>query len=91
VSNELLLNGYRVAVSGEEKNGNCYRWQLHGIEVVLNDTELFTIKWLHFCELHTNFEVILKVGVVVHAYNPNYFRGRDQEDHGSRPAWSISL
>jgi hypothetical protein len=25
--------------------------------------------------------------LVAHAYNPNYSRGRDQEDHGLKPAW----
>jgi hypothetical protein len=24
---------------------------------------------------------------VAHAYNPSYSGGRDQEDHGSKPAW----
>jgi hypothetical protein len=25
--------------------------------------------------------------LVAYAYNPSYSRGRDQEDHGLRPAW----
>jgi hypothetical protein len=25
------------------------------------------------------------------AYNPSYSGGRDQEDHGSKPAWANSL
>jgi hypothetical protein len=25
---------------------------------------------------------------VAHAYNPSYSGGRDQEDHGSKPAWA---
>jgi hypothetical protein len=24
---------------------------------------------------------------MAHAYNPSYSGGRDQEDHGSKPAW----
>jgi hypothetical protein len=27
---------------------------------------------------------------VAHACNPNYSGGRDQEDHGSKPAWANS-
>jgi hypothetical protein len=27
---------------------------------------------------------------VAHAYNPSYTRVRDQEDHGSKPAWENS-
>jgi hypothetical protein len=27
---------------------------------------------------------------VAHAYNPSYSGGRDQEDHGSKPAWANS-
>jgi hypothetical protein len=28
---------------------------------------------------------------VAYAYNPSYSGGRDQEDHGSKPAWRYSL
>jgi hypothetical protein len=28
---------------------------------------------------------------VAHAYNPSYSGGRDQEDHGSKPALAISM
>jgi hypothetical protein len=28
---------------------------------------------------------------VVHAYNPSYSGGRDQKDHGSKPAWTNNL
>jgi hypothetical protein len=28
--------------------------------------------------------------LVAHAYNPSYSGGRDQEDHGSKPAWANS-
>jgi hypothetical protein len=28
--------------------------------------------------------------LVVHAYNPSYFGGRDQEDCGSKPTWTNS-
>jgi hypothetical protein len=28
---------------------------------------------------------------VSHAYNPSYSRGRDQEDHGLKPAWANSF
>jgi hypothetical protein len=28
---------------------------------------------------------------VTHACNPSYSGGRDQEDHGSKPAWANSL
>jgi hypothetical protein len=28
---------------------------------------------------------------VVHACNPSYSRGRDQENYGSKPAWANSL
>jgi hypothetical protein len=27
---------------------------------------------------------------VAHAFNPSYSGGRDQEDHGSKPAWANS-
>jgi hypothetical protein len=27
---------------------------------------------------------------VAHTYNPSYSGGRDQEDHGSKPAWANS-
>jgi hypothetical protein len=27
---------------------------------------------------------------MVHACNPSYLRGRDQENHGSKPAWQKS-
>jgi hypothetical protein len=27
--------------------------------------------------------------MVAHACNPSYSGGRDQEDHGSKPAWQI--
>jgi hypothetical protein len=27
---------------------------------------------------------------VAHTYNPSYVEGRDQEDHGSKPAWANS-
>jgi hypothetical protein len=27
---------------------------------------------------------------VTHTYNPSYSGGRDQEDHGSKPAWANS-
>jgi hypothetical protein len=29
--------------------------------------------------------------LVAHTYNTSYSGGRDQEDHGSRPAWANSL
>jgi hypothetical protein len=29
--------------------------------------------------------------LVAHAYNPRYLGGRDQEDHGSKPAWANSF
>jgi hypothetical protein len=29
--------------------------------------------------------------LVTHACNPSYSRGRDQEDHGSKPAWANSF
>jgi hypothetical protein len=29
-----------------------------------------------------------QAGAVVHAYNPSWSGGRDQEDHGSRPIWA---
>jgi hypothetical protein len=32
-----------------------------------------------------------KRGASAHAYNPSYSGGRDQEDHGSAPAWANSL
>jgi hypothetical protein len=28
--------------------------------------------------------------LVAHAYNPSYSGGRDQEDHGLKPAWANS-
>jgi hypothetical protein len=28
---------------------------------------------------------------VAHAYNPSYSGSRDQEDHGSKPAWENNL
>jgi hypothetical protein len=28
---------------------------------------------------------------VAHTCNPSYSEGRDQEDHGSKPAWGSSL
>jgi hypothetical protein len=28
---------------------------------------------------------------MAHAYDPSYSGGRDQEDHGSKPAWANSL
>jgi hypothetical protein len=28
--------------------------------------------------------------LVAHAYSPSYLGGRDQEDHGSKPAWANS-
>jgi hypothetical protein len=28
---------------------------------------------------------------VAHAYNPNYLGDKDQEDHGSKPAWENNL
>jgi hypothetical protein len=29
--------------------------------------------------------------LVAHACNPSYSEGKDQEDHGLRPAWANSL
>jgi hypothetical protein len=29
--------------------------------------------------------------LVAHTYNPSYSGGRDQEDHGSKPAWGNNL
>jgi hypothetical protein len=34
---------------------------------------------------------ILSSELVAHAYNLNYSGGRDQEDHGSKPAWVNSF
>jgi hypothetical protein len=31
-----------------------------------------------------------ELGAGAHTYNPSYSEGRDQEDHGSRPAWADS-
>jgi hypothetical protein len=28
----------------------------------------------------------MRLGVMVHTYNPSYLRNGDREDHGSRPA-----
>jgi hypothetical protein len=30
----------------------------------------------------------MSLGLVAHNYKPSYLRSRDQEEHGSRPAWT---
>jgi hypothetical protein len=37
-------------------------------------------------QLEINYSQVL----MAHACNPSYLGGRDQEDHGSRPAWAKS-
>jgi hypothetical protein len=36
------------------------------------------------------FKSTFSWALVAHAYNPSYSGGRDQEDHGSKPAWANS-
>jgi hypothetical protein len=39
---------------------------------------------------YTDQELTVNQALVVHAYNPSYSGGRDQEDHSSKPDWANS-
>jgi hypothetical protein len=45
------------------------------------------------CEFQISIDYIAQKGLALmaHICNPRYLGGRDQEDHGSKPAWANSL
>jgi hypothetical protein len=51
-----------------------------------------TIRWTHITIYDITYHILWlkpiewRLGMVVHAYNPIYLGGGDQEDHSSRPA-----
>jgi hypothetical protein len=59
-----------------------------GMKLLHIKFEIFTRSWSKFKALWNQYECR---GPLVHAYNPSYSRGRDQEDHGSKSALANSL
>jgi hypothetical protein len=55
-------------------------------DVATIQTHLFEALFCHFIAKKQPYSWVL----VAHVYNPSYSGGRDQEDHGSKPAWANS-